>query len=127
MQAVHVYICELESVRCGKRRGCPSRPPSCPLGGGVTRPGSPLLVPGRTAQRGWGEVGGQAGAGRPDPLWVAGDLDPEPTQCGTLALAVASGKWGEAPAGRLARPGAELLMGTRQGTEGAGWKLVINK
>ena len=70
MQAVHVYICELESVMCGKRRGCPSRPPSFPLGGGVTRPGSPLLVPGRTAQRGWGEVGGQAGAGGQESLAV---------------------------------------------------------
>ena len=60
MQAIHVYICELESVMCGKIRGCPSRPPPFPLGGGVTRPGSPLLAPGSTAQRGWGEVGGQA-------------------------------------------------------------------
>lgn len=95
------------------------------------RAGFPTLGPGGLAQCWWGgRLGGQGQEGhRPPPSRC-----PEPSLWSlwcqalatrsSLALAASSGKWGEAGA---FSQGAELMMGMRQGMEGAGWKLVINK
>lgn len=74
---------------------------------------------------------GQAGLGRPDPL-VGSRADPEPAQCQALVGLPLPGlgrllwKMGRG-AHRASSQGTELMMSMRQGMEGAGWKLVINK